>query len=262
MLAFAFIATIGIQGMVTRVPDQTRSASTSTRTASWLYEMPGLVLPYLYFQVPLMVITFLPALEGLKPQWAEANATLGGTRFTYWTRIGLPGAGARRSSAACCCCSPTPSRRTRPPPPSSARARRSCRCRSARALSSETVLGHENIAGALALGMIVVMVVVMSGYSLLSDAPRGGSDERRTGARRSGPRSRRGARDGVDRSVVVGAPLRRADRRDGRVLAAQRARRRGSRPRATGRRLFDPENARTYRQPRSRRSATRSCSPS
>ena len=35
------------------------------------------------------------------------------------------------------------------------------------ALVSETVLGRENMAGALALGMIVVMVVVMTGYSAL-----------------------------------------------------------------------------------------------
>ncbi len=35
------------------------------------------------------------------------------------------------------------------------------------ALVSETVLGRENMAGALALGMIVVMIVVMWGYSAL-----------------------------------------------------------------------------------------------
>ncbi len=35
------------------------------------------------------------------------------------------------------------------------------------ALVSETVLGRENMAGALALGMIVVMVVVMWAYSVL-----------------------------------------------------------------------------------------------
>ena len=32
---------------------------------------------------------------------------------------------------------------------------------------AETVLGRENMAGALALGMIVVMVIVMTGYSAL-----------------------------------------------------------------------------------------------
>jgi len=37
------------------------------------------------------------------------------------------------------------------------------------ALVSETVLGRENMAGALALGMVVVMVVVMWGYSVLQD---------------------------------------------------------------------------------------------
>ena len=35
------------------------------------------------------------------------------------------------------------------------------------ALFSETVLGRSNMAGALALGMIVVMVVLMWGYSAL-----------------------------------------------------------------------------------------------
>jgi len=35
------------------------------------------------------------------------------------------------------------------------------------ALVSETVLGRENVAGVLALGMVVVMVVLMTLYSLL-----------------------------------------------------------------------------------------------
>jgi putative spermidine/putrescine transport system permease protein len=35
------------------------------------------------------------------------------------------------------------------------------------ALTSETVLGRENLAGALALGMIAVMAVVMTGYALI-----------------------------------------------------------------------------------------------
>ena len=35
------------------------------------------------------------------------------------------------------------------------------------ALTSETVLGRENLAGALALGMIVVVAVVMVAYTLI-----------------------------------------------------------------------------------------------
>lgn len=56
----------------------------------WLYEMPGLVLPYIYFHVPLMVITFMPAAQALKPQGAESNATLGGTPARYWFYLAFP----------------------------------------------------------------------------------------------------------------------------------------------------------------------------
>ena len=40
------------------------------------------------------------------------------------------------------------------------------------ALVSETVLGRENLAGALALGMLLVMIVLMSGYALLQRRAR------------------------------------------------------------------------------------------
>jgi putative spermidine/putrescine transport system permease protein len=40
------------------------------------------------------------------------------------------------------------------------------------ALVSETVLGRENMAGALALGMLAVMIVLMSGYALLQRRAR------------------------------------------------------------------------------------------
>ena len=89
MLAFAFIATIGIQGIVTVILRE-RLGVDLFADGVWLYELPGLVLPYLYFQVPLMVITFLPAVSALKPDWAEAVATLGGSSASYWFRVGIP----------------------------------------------------------------------------------------------------------------------------------------------------------------------------
>ena len=61
------------------------------------------MLVYLYFQIPLMVIVFLPAVEGLRPQWREAAETLGGTTWTYWRRVGGPDPAAvvrRRDAAA------------------------------------------------------------------------------------------------------------------------------------------------------------------
>ena len=165
MLAFAFIATIGLQGLATLFIKNQLGVDIYA-DEFWLYQVPGLLLPYIYFQVPLMVITFMPALQGLKSQWAEANATLGGTRFTYWTRIAAPVlapsffgsllllfANAFSSYATAAALISQGAQIV----PLQIRA----------ALVSETVLGRENMAGSLALGMIVVMVVVMWGYSVL-----------------------------------------------------------------------------------------------
>ncbi|SDL35914.1 ABC transporter permease [Microbacterium azadirachtae] len=89
MLAFAFIATIGIQGMITVLLRDSLGIDIYANGV-WLYQPAGLILPYLYFQVPLMAITFLPAVEALRSGWAEAVATLGGTNWHYWTRVGIP----------------------------------------------------------------------------------------------------------------------------------------------------------------------------
>ncbi len=166
MLAFAFIAAIGTQGLLTLWLRETLGIELFA-DGPWIYQVPGLLPVYVYFQVPLMVITFLPALEGLKAQWAEATATLGGTRWTFWTRIAGPVlapsflgsllllfANAFSSYATAAALISQGSQIV----PLQIRA----------ALVSETVLGRENMAGALALGMIVVMVVVMWGYSVLA----------------------------------------------------------------------------------------------
>ena len=167
MLAFAFVATIGIQGMVTVFLRDTLGIDIFA-DGVWLYELPGLVLPYLYFQIPLMIITFMPAMQALKPQWAEANATLGGNQLTYWLRIAVPVlapsflgsllllfANAFSSYATAAALTSQGSQIV----PLHIRA----------ALTSETVLGRENLAGALALGMILVMAIVMCGYAALTN---------------------------------------------------------------------------------------------
>jgi len=165
MLAFAFIATIGIQGVLTLLLKDSFGIDIFA-DGNWIYEVPGTILPYIYFQIPLMVITFMPALAALKPQWAEANATLGGTRGSFWLRVGLPVlapsffasllllfANAFSSYATAAALISQGSQIV----PLQIRA----------ALTSETVLGRENLAGALALGMIIVVGVVMALYSLI-----------------------------------------------------------------------------------------------
>ncbi|KQQ11414.1 ABC transporter permease [Rathayibacter sp. Leaf296] len=169
MLAFAFIATIGVQGMVT-----TLLAGLGVDLYAdgvWLYQIVGLVLPYLYFQVPLMVLTFLPALEGLRPEWAEASAVLGGGAATYWWRVAVPVlAPSFLGSVLLLFANAFSSFATAAALISQGAQIVPLQIRAA--LVSETVLGRENTAGALALGMLVVMVVLMTGYSLLQRRAR------------------------------------------------------------------------------------------
>jgi len=165
MLAFAFMVTIGANALIT-VFMKNHLGVDIYADGNWLYTVPGLILPYLYFQVPLMIITFLPAMEGLKPQWAEASATLGGTRLSYWTKVGFPVlapsflgavlllfANAFSSYATAAALISQGAQIV----PLQIRA----------ALVGETGASNANSAGVLALGMVLVMVVVMLAYSAL-----------------------------------------------------------------------------------------------
>ena len=81
-----------------------------------LFTFAGVLLVYMYFQIPLMVLVILPALEGLRPAWREAAENMGARTWQYWRYVGGPVL-RRRSSAACCCCSAARSPPTPPPRP-------------------------------------------------------------------------------------------------------------------------------------------------
>lgn len=87
LLAFAFVAVIGRSGMVTALIKWVTGDVIDT---TWLYDFKGLVLVYAYFQIPLMVIVFLPALDGIRPQWREAAESLGGSTWVYWRSVAGP----------------------------------------------------------------------------------------------------------------------------------------------------------------------------
>lgn len=165
MLAFAFIATIGIQGVIT-VLLRDQLGIDIFAEGVWLYQLPGLILPYVYFQVPLMVIVFLPAMLALRREWAEATATLGGGTFTYWGRVAAPilapsffgallllFANAFSSYATAAALISQGAQIV----PLQIRG----------ALIAETGASRANTAGALALGMLIVMLVVMVAYSYM-----------------------------------------------------------------------------------------------
>jgi putative spermidine/putrescine transport system permease protein len=88
-LAFAFLTLLGRQGLLTKIINE--SFDTDIWNAGFaLGNVTGLVIVYCYFNIPLMVLITLPAIDGLKLSWREACANLGGTTFTFWRRVGLP----------------------------------------------------------------------------------------------------------------------------------------------------------------------------
>jgi len=87
-LAFAFIATIGAQGVLTRLLKGIGIDASDygiSPTGFW-----GLVFVYLYFQIPLMFLVMLPAVNGLRSTWREAASVLGASSLRYWRSVGVP----------------------------------------------------------------------------------------------------------------------------------------------------------------------------
>lgn len=88
-LAYAFVSTLGVTGFVTVLLRNWLHLSLYDLGFS-LYNFWGLVLVYIYFQLPLMVLVTVPALNSLRPEWREAATNLGASSFIYWRRVALP----------------------------------------------------------------------------------------------------------------------------------------------------------------------------
>ncbi len=87
-LAFAFISTLGSLGMVTVL---LKNIGINIYAMGFsLYSITGLTITFAFFQIPLMLIIIIPAIEGLRVQWREAADGLGASAMQYWRFIGLP----------------------------------------------------------------------------------------------------------------------------------------------------------------------------
>jgi putative spermidine/putrescine transport system permease protein len=165
MLAFAFLATFGFNGLVTILfKDYLHVGILSD--ASWLYSLTGLAVVYTYFQIPLMLIVFLPSLDGLRQEWYEASASLGGSSWSFWRNVGGPilapsflgallllftNAFSAYATAAALVSQGSPI----------------ITLQIANQFQSEVVLGQENVGKAIALGMIIIVSIVMTLYALI-----------------------------------------------------------------------------------------------
>ena len=165
MLAFAFIATFGFNGLITvALTDLFGTDVLGANT--WLYGLTGLSVVYTYFQIPLMLIVFLPAVDGLRREWWDASSSLGGGSWAYWRHVGGPilaptflGAVLLLFTNAFSAYATAAALISQGSPLVTLQIRR--------ALTSEVILGQENVGKALALGMVVIVSLVMVAYSLV-----------------------------------------------------------------------------------------------
>lgn len=87
-LAFAFIAALGTQGLVTKMIDY---FGINLLDAGFrISNFAGITIVYLYFQIPLMFLIMVPAFDGLRTSWSESAASLGAAPLQYWRYVGLP----------------------------------------------------------------------------------------------------------------------------------------------------------------------------
>ena len=163
-LAFLFIATLGSSGLVTQwLADLGFNPYDHGFS---LYTLVGVVIVYMYFQIPLMVLVILPALEGLRPAWREAAQNLGARTWDYWRFVGGPVLlpsflgcvlllfGSALSAYA------TAEALTTGTIPLTA-------IQIGSFLNGNVIAGQENIGKALGLGMVVIIAVAMVLYVAL-----------------------------------------------------------------------------------------------
>jgi putative spermidine/putrescine transport system permease protein len=89
-LAFAFIATLGAQGLVTRQFFNVTHFDLYIDGGFKLYSVLGLTIVYAYWEIPLMVLVMLPPLQAMKASWREAAEILGATKWQYMKSVAIP----------------------------------------------------------------------------------------------------------------------------------------------------------------------------
>jgi len=86
-LAFAYMIILGNSGVLIMLA---KTLGLEALANFDLYTGNGLILMYVYFQIPLSTLLLIPAFNGVRKEWQEANTLLGGYPLTFWTKVGIP----------------------------------------------------------------------------------------------------------------------------------------------------------------------------
>jgi putative spermidine/putrescine transport system permease protein len=163
-LAFLFVSSLGSTGLITGW--LSGIGLNIYNMGFTLYTMSGVAVVYMYFQVPLMVLVILPALEGLRPAWKEAAENLGARGWQYWRYVGGPV--LLPSFLGCVLLlfgSALSAYATAEALTSGTIALTSIQIGSF--LNGNVLAGQENVGKALGVGLVVIIAVIMIAYAVL-----------------------------------------------------------------------------------------------
>lgn len=86
-LAFSYIILLGNAGVLILLG---RHFGIGFLESYNLYSFSGLLLVYVYFQIPLGTMLLVPAFQALRQEWRDAVSLLGGGALRYWFKVGFP----------------------------------------------------------------------------------------------------------------------------------------------------------------------------
>jgi putative spermidine/putrescine transport system permease protein len=86
-LTYAFMFMLGNAGIFTLI---LRAVNIDLAKSFNLYSGKGLMLLFVYFQIPLGTLLMVPAFQAIKPEWKEAAALMKATGLQFWWSVGLP----------------------------------------------------------------------------------------------------------------------------------------------------------------------------
>ena len=86
-LAFAYMIILGNAGVIKQIANMYGVGFIQNFD---LYTSNGLTMMYIYFQIPLSTLLLIPAFNGIRQEWNEANMLLGGTNTHFWMHVGIP----------------------------------------------------------------------------------------------------------------------------------------------------------------------------
>lgn len=86
-LAFSYIIMLGNTGILTLIGKQYGIEFLANFP---LYSIVGLLITYIYFQIPLSVLLLMPAFDAIRQEWKDSVGLLGGTERVFWQKVGIP----------------------------------------------------------------------------------------------------------------------------------------------------------------------------